>query len=323
MDIKQLKIAAYKYFEGRLDNDEAEKLLEFIASSPFNKIVFDSWKKEWLAESNHTNSINEWQSMVRRIQIKERNSLQKKGFRIKWSAMVAASIILLLGISFFLWMSLSSNPDQLYYTYEVPNCSKSCLTMPDGTIVWLNAGSTLRYPHEFNKKNRRVELNGEGYFHVINNQNEDFVVSTRGYDVVVKGTRFNVSAYDNDDRIVTTLIDGKVLIQAVDKSTMLLPDQSMTYDIVSNLFEVKRTDTSQTISWMDNNIDYDEISLRDLSKVLERQFGVKIVIQSEEIANVQFRISLRNQEQITDVLESLKNIIPISVIREGKLIYIE
>ena len=121
----------------------------------------------------------------------------------------AAAVVLLMVMSGVLTYWLKPNQPVQQYALTAPMGSKTHVLLPDSSEVWLNAGSTLRYASDFNEANRNVSLEGEGYFQVKHKQDgQEFTVHTNGYDVVVKGTRFTVTAYADDPMVTTALLQG-------------------------------------------------------------------------------------------------------------------
>jgi Fe2+-dicitrate sensor, membrane component len=190
-------------------------------------------------------------------------------------------------------------------------------------VVWLNAGSSLKYSNKYNTDDRVVELEGEGYFEVAKKKKIPFVVHTRGYDVVVKGTKFNVTAYPEDSNITTTLMEGAVELLKEKQHIAMKPGESVTLNVVSGKFTLTKVNSDVSKAWSENRIEYDNISLRELAAKLSRQYDVKIHLLTEEVGDKRFSISLRNQETIGEVMSALKEIIPIQVERKNMDIYIK
>ena len=188
--------------------------------------------------------------------------------------------------------------------------------------MYKRQGSTLKYSNKFNTANRRVELNGEGYFEVTKKAGATFIVQTHGYDVVVKGTKFDVSAYDDDPFISTTLLEGSVELNYKGSQIRMSPGESMRLNVETGKFIRTQVNASQSKAWAENRIEFDHITLKELVAKLSRQYDVNIRLESEAVGDKTFRISLRNRETIGEVMTALQEIIPITVERKGKDIYI-
>ena len=270
-------------------------------------------EKEWIASGiSDSGTIGEWEILQRKIRTQEAiiPMLTVSKFRSSvWRqvAAVAAIVILTIGSTIGIWHISSSLKQETYFVCETPYGEKSKVVLSDGTVVWLNAGSTLKYSNKFNTANRKVELNGEGYFEVTKKEGATFIVQTHGYDVVVKGTKFDVSAYADDPFISTTLLEGSVELNYKGTPVMMSPGESIRLNVETGKFVRTQVNASQS---------------KELVAKLSRQYDVNIRLESESIGDKTFRISLRNRETIGEVMTALQEIIPITIERIDKDIYI-
>lgn len=249
-------------------------------------------------------------------------SHRKKRFTLKKIAALAAAACLTIGLSFGFWKTVAFPHEKSYFTCEAPYGEKSRLILSDGTIVWLNAGSTLRYADDYNASDRKVLLEGEGYFEVTRQKGIPFIVETNAYKVVVKGTKFIVSAYKEDGYVATTLFEGAVVLDYKGKEIAMSPGESMRLDLKSGRFTRATTEAVQSRAWADNRIEFDQITLKELLARLSRQYNVPIHLLTPGIGEKTYIISLRNRETVDEVLTAIRQIIPIEVERRGKDIYI-
>lgn len=328
---KNIHELAIHYFEGRIRRVDESRLFTYIEQSEANRATFRQWEKEWTtAEASSGRTTKEWETLQRKICTQEaiRPMLAHPKSTISsfsiWRkiAAVAAIVILTIGGTLSVWHFASSLKPETYFVCEAPYGEKSKVILSDGTIVWLNAGSTLKYSNKFNASYRRVELNGEGYFEVSRKNGTAFIVQTRGYDVVVKGTKFDVSAYDDDPFISTTLLEGSVELNYQGNPIIMYPGESMRLNVETGKFIRTTVNASQSKAWAENRIEFDHITLKELVAKLSRQYDVDIRLESEEVGNKIFRISLRNEETIGEVMTALQEILPITIERKDKDIYI-
>ena len=161
-----------------------------------------------------------------------------------------------------------------------------------------------------------------GYFEVTKQNGKQFTVKTHEYDVVVKGTKFNVSAYSDDSYITTTLLEGAVELNYKEDQIRMSPGESISLDLVTRQLKGKKVNARQAMAWAEDRIEYDDITLGEMVKKLSRQYDVHIQLESEKLGDMKFRVSLRNKETIVDVMDALKEIIPIKVEYKEKDIYI-
>ena len=178
--------------------------------------------------------------------------------------------------------------------------------LPDRSVVWLNAGSTLRYPTTFRKERRDVELKGEAYFEVQADQKHPFYVNTAsGLSVYVYGTHFNVAAYEDEACIETVLEKGKVNVLLPDeKSVTLNPGEQLLYDKQSHLLTKKEVDVYEKVAWKDGKLIFRNATLENIFKRMERHFNVKIELKNHSGKEYSYRATFRNETlpQILDYL---------------------
>ena len=188
-----------------------------------------------------------------------------------------------------------------YNTLEIPRGGEYALQLADGTRVWLNAGTSLRYPVVFSGQERRVELRGEGYFEVAKDSASPFVVSVNGVDVRVLGTSFNVSAYS--DEVVTTLVEGKVLMRSQADSVVLVPDRQGVWD--GKRMTVKRVDARNYALWREGVFFFEDMPLEDILDALARWYDVHVFYQNAELKMMRFSVEIKRYEHIDTILRRI------------------
>jgi len=167
----------------------------------------------------------------------------------------------------------------------VPNKLDYKVSLPDGTQVWLNASSTLRFPYTFSGSSREVYLEGEGYFNVAKNAAKPFIVHAGATSVKVLGTSFNVNAYEAS-RPVTSLVEGSVMAYAGDVSLTLQPGYQASYE--GQQFSSSTFDSTDVLSWMSGISYFNRAPLSSISSILSRWFDVKVVFDNPDIAHQVF-----------------------------------
>ncbi|MEJ1729715.1 FecR family protein, partial [Escherichia coli] len=198
----------------------------------------------------------------------------------------------------------------------------SKVTLPDGTVVWLNAATTFICPTDYNKKTRTVNLSGEAYFEVKKKENIPFVVYAKDYPLLVKGTKFNVTAYPEEQVLTAALLEGLLQFGDDEPGLLMHPNDVVTYDLSLNAKSIYSTYAKQFISWTEGRIEYDSITFDELFRRLSRQYDVDIIFTSERKTDKVLNISLNNGETITDVLNALSLIIPMAIERDGRTLTI-
>ena len=196
-----------------------------------------------------------------------------------------------------------------FLTLVVPRGGEYQLILSDGTKVWLNAESSLKYPNKFTANNRLVKLTGEAYFSVAKDSNRPFVVNLQNMDIEVLGTEFNVSAYNNDNFIKTTLVEGNVLIKnnsnPASKNQTLSQGEQLSFDKKNNTTEVNKVNVYEYIAWKDGRFVFEHRTLEEITKILGRWYDVDFVFKSDDIKNSYFFGEFLRYENISTVKEIL------------------
>jgi ferric-dicitrate binding protein FerR (iron transport regulator) len=206
---------------------------------------------------------------------------------------------------------------------EAPQGSRTQMTLPDGTKVWLNAGSKISYTQGFSLVNRLVMLVGEGYFEVAHNEQLPFRVSSKNLQVSVLGTKFNFRDYPADAEAAVSLAEGKValddLVHLGKETIYLKPNQRAVMNKQSGEISVEDYAVSNTIQWTNGNLIFDGEPLKDIIKDLERSYNVKITIADKKLLTVRFYGDFVRQEQsLNEVLDALSATGKIHYKSEGK-----
>lgn len=171
-----------------------------------------------------------------------------------------------------------------YYTLNVPYGAEYNLLLPDGTQVYLNAGSRLRYPDRFTGTEREIHLCGEAYLEVARDTLRPFVVHTDKMDVRVLGTVFNVQAYPESEWVRTTLVEGRVEALCGERRFAMRPGTQVALNRASGDASCFPVDVQQFISWKSGYYDFEDIPLGELMRIFERWYAVRIEFADAEIA---------------------------------------
>ena len=307
-----------KYLEGHACNSEKEAIFSWIESSEENLRTFSILKTEHvfdtfpntLAESC---KIYDGDHSAKKVQ--KRYSLVKK-------TVAAAAIILLpfLGIGIYTLLSERKTerhidgltaiiPEQhdTMLEYVVNPGVKGVIYLPDGSKVILNSGSILRSPAQFNDKVRNIEISGEAYFDVVGNSEWPmYIKSNKDVSVLVKGTSFNISTYDNDPHFSFTLISGsaELLKERTGEVIAVTPFEEVR--IMNNYDNILLTkpNISLNTGWKDGYLLFDNTPIETVIRKMERWYGVSISVDDKSILDYGFTASFES-ESITRVLEIL------------------
>lgn len=195
----------------------------------------------------------------------------------------------------------------------IPYGNQSRIVLSDSTVVWLNAGSRLSYPTLFKNKTREVFLMGEAFFEVSKNPEKPFIVKTSDLDIRVLGTKFNVSAYQEDDLIQTVLKEGSVDIRRqgplfFKHHVVLKPNQLASFDKTTNETTIDNVDADYYTLWTKGLISFEDIELNRIIKQLERFYNVSINISDPEKKMMRISGKLDLKQERKEVMEYLEKV---------------
>lgn len=205
-----------------------------------------------------------------------------------------------------------SGAEMAYNHITVPRGGQFHVKLSDGTGVWLNSESRLKYPVAFaDGKPRQVELvYGEAYFDVspsTDHKGASFKVFNRSQEVEVLGTEFNIKAYKDETNIYTTLVEGKVAVSTAGKNQILVPDQQSNLDMVNNSMSVVTVDVYKEISWKEGVFSFRNKPLKEIMKVLSRWYDMDVVFENKAIETEKFMGTLGRDQSIEDILNAIKS----------------
>ncbi len=229
---------------------------------------------------------------------------------LKYAAIVVVAI-LVGGIGSTLLFTEDEN--MVYAEVSVPYGQMSQVTLFDGTKVWLNSGSVIRYPNQFNKNQRNVYLDGEAFFEVTKNLHQPFKVHAKNMEVEVLGTSFNVSAYKNESETTVTLVEGSVYInnESGEKIGELVPGQMALMKEGADHIAYRHVDTDFYAGWIEGKIVFNDVRLDELAPRLERWYNVEISFEKENLKSMKFSGTLLKNKPIDQILAALELLAPI------------
>lgn len=210
-----------------------------------------------------------------------------------------------------------------YNELMIPRGGEYHVVLADGTMVWLNADSRLKYPVAFDREKREVYLTGEAYFKVAKDADRPFDVITDGVRVRAYGTEFNVSARSLG-LVRTTLVNGKVgvTVDATGKETMLAPDQMMEYNPETGNVSVRNVDVYNYIAWKSGEFMFDNERLENIMEQLRLWYDVEVFYGNEALKDVRFTGNVTRFAEITQVLNILEKTGGITFTRKGRSVVV-
>lgn len=192
------------------------------------------------------------------------------------------------------------------HTMQVPRGGEFSMKLSDGTMVYLNAETNLRYPVQFNGDERRVSLSGEAYFDVVKS-GTPFIVEVNGFEVKVLGTRFNVHAYKDETRFETTLEQGSVEVRTATQVLLLEPGEQAVLTEAGELSKQK-VDASRYTAWKDGQFVFDDERLEDVMNTVARWYDIKIFYQSQRVKDVRINGNISRYKDFSLLLEKIEKL---------------
>ncbi len=305
------------YLTEGLDKNALDELKTWIAASAENQQYFIRQREIWFsAVSREAASVYDkdkaFENFRNRVESqKEIQSTSRRGFSLSalWRYAAVVAIIIAVGCISYWQGEVNVKDTFADISVEAPLGSKTNLYLPDGTLVWLNAGSRMTYSQGFGVDNRKVELEGEGYFEVKRNEKIPFFVKTKDLQLQVLGTKFNFRDYPEDHEVVVSLLEGKVGLNNLlreEKEAVLSPDERAVLNKANGLLTVESVTASNASQWTDGYLFFDEELLPDIAKELERSYNVKIHIANDSLKTFRFYGNfVRREQNIQEVLEAL------------------
>ena len=204
----------------------------------------------------------------------------------------------------------------------VPRGGEYQLILPDGTKVWLNSASKLKYPVAFTGGQRKVFLEGEAYFEVAADTVHPFLVETSGMSVTVLGTGFNVMAYPEEMEAAVTLVHGKVGVQTDHRQQILQPDEQYVYQTTTRRGTVRKVDVSQYVDWKDGILNFDSMPLEELTRRLGRWYDVDFFFVAEELKTLKYSGAFKKYNDIRYVLNIIEEITNVQFVLNERTIVV-
>lgn len=301
-----------RYIQNRASEDEIKRLSSWIR----NNQEISLWLEQQILASSSTIDNEVKMRMLRNIEAEidanyseVTNKQQNIRFQLKKWMRVAAMFILpvLTALGMYFYMSKTdSSTGPLVIAVE--RGQKANITLPDGSKVWLNSQSKLTYSDNFNVEKRELQLDGEAYFEVAHNPNKPFIVNSNDIAVEALGTAFGVKAYNEDNLISSILMQGKVRVTTPDGEAILMPNDRIMYDKTTRK-KIKNTVTNATdfTGWIHNELRFENESLGEIAKSIQRIYNVEIIFATERLKNQRFTGTVNNNS-----LESVLTIIALT-----------
>ncbi|MDP9076466.1 MAG: DUF4974 domain-containing protein [Bacteroidota bacterium] len=291
-----------RYQSGKASSDEQHLVEDWFAT-------FDNQQENKLSEEQHAQIFTGMDLEMDRLL---KNRPVKRILPVRWLQMAA---VLLAGVG-IVWLGKSRRVPAKPVSYtliSVPKGIKKQLSLPDGTDVFLNSGSTLRISSAFGVTNRVVSLTGEGFFVVKHNQTHPFTIKSGGLTITDIGTAFNVKAYTGENQIRVTVESGEVNVKENSAAGVakwpgsITHNQQLIYNTDSRQGILNHAQTDEISAWRTNKLRFDNASFNEIATTLERWYNVNIKLTGYTNSRRRYTVSFNN-ESLTNVLQVLEKL---------------
>lgn len=308
-----------KYLNNDCNPEELARMIQLFQSDEHKEqlrmLLFEYWQHS--PSNRHKIMEDELSQMLDSIhhqinlEQKAKQPILRKLYQYAQRAAAILFIPLLLASVWMFYQNTNYATSGQYITLETPMGSKLKTVLPDGTEVWQNGGTTLQYPTKFTKKNREVILTGEAYFHVSSDKKHPFEVKTTDGTITVTGTRFNVSAFANDDYSSVVLEEGKVYFTPANNEEMeieLVPTEQLIYQKESGSLTKQIVDVDKYTAWTEGKLIFRNDPLEEVITRLSRWYNTAIELKDPtgKLGKHPFTMTIQN-ETLPQVLEYLSN----------------
>jgi len=317
------------YLDNRSDKESEALVKAWLKESPenvrqFKEIVDTRFLTQQKTERYQPNTEKLWDELIERIQPVEKTTKRFLMPYLKYTAIAAAMVL-----AFFVGKIQHSGENnhaglsQLYSTLSTEPGERSHMTLPDGTKVWLNTDSEMKYASDFNHEHRDVYVTGECYFEVAKNAQKPFVVHANDLQVKVYGTHFNVKERSETKQSEVTLVEGKVeVLSPANKSlSYLSPGEKLT--LKGNKYRVEKAENPQAlIAWTQGVLVFEDQPFEEVVSYLENWYGVSIQLDQTLHNNHRYTFKVKT-ESLREVLELISVITPIQYKIDGENVFIK
>lgn len=317
-----MHILITKYFEGNISSEERKRLFSLMDSEPELKEEFVNTQNLYALTSWLPSDTDEAEATGKLLDFKSDRKKEKRTIPWKHIRGYAAAVIIsafVAGTVVYYQMNkgrphehhttILEETETAYEEFTAPAGQRALIKLQDGTTVWLNAKTTLRYPDKFSSEGRRVELDGEAFFDVKKNEKIPFIVSTSELEIKVTGTSFNVFAYHGQDVFNTSLTEGSLRVydkRDETKGVTLNPNERAV--LIKNQLYKQSFTRMDFLLWKDGIYAFDNLPFGGIIDKLQLYYDVSIVVENNELAEYKFSGKFRQRDGVESVLRTLRRI---------------
>lgn len=311
-----------KYLTETISTAEKKTLLNWIEESEVNKKVFMDYLDIWvltgsMQEADNTRAQSALDKLHQRIDCEEQYTVKVRINRRKsnWIRVAIAASLIIVGVVIFYSIGLPksealiANNEIEFYTTGY----KESVVLPDGSEVWLKADSKITYPSSFAEGGRAITLEGEAFFNIVKDVDRPFKVITSDFTITVLGTTFNVSNRSYNDKAQAVLQTGSIRVDDHQGNNYTLtPNQRVTYNRMSDSFDVDEVDAQDYVLWAKNELILVNENLPTILEKLSLWYDINIAFDARELEAIKLSLTVRD-ESLEEILDLMEMIAPIKI----------
>ena len=313
MDNERYLLLVTRDVSGEITPEEKTELEDFLMNSPEEqeryRVLDKFWRQEVYAEPS-TDVDVALQKVLTRI-----NSGQPQGktrsLVVFWKFATAAVVLISLAIGFYAYRSAGTRSEIVWLEKYNGAGTRSMFTLPDGTRIWLNSESGIKYPKAFDSDTRDVKLTGEAFFHVASDAQKPFFIHLDQSTIRVIGTSFNVKAYKGDETIQTSVMTGKVAfianhkdLKSKEDTVFLVKNNKVIYTLATGKMGREITNAQDDREWINGKLIWKSETLESIARQLERNFGKQVIIKDPRIGQYRYTGTF-DESSLDEILQYL------------------
>ena len=225
------------------------------------------------------------------------------------------------GLSLHTHNQTAGNNDEVCHLLTIPRGGEFAMTLPDGSRVWLNSESELRFPLHFAANERKVALTGEAYFEIEKDSAHPFIVETNNSEIEVLGTDFNVRSYRNEKRVVTTLVEGSVCVKNTNNRILLKPGEQSILDETGRLWK-QQVEVYPYVAWKEGRFVFRKQRLEDIMATVSRWYNIQVQFEDEEVKDITFSGGMMRYEGFEVFVKMIEAIGSVTCDIKEKVVFI-
>lgn len=296
MTEQQVETLIQKFADGSATEEELQQLENWYGSSPVTEVLWPA------ADASERKEV--YNRMLQRL--RRETGIKADVYRLSW-VKVAAIFLLVVSVALLSYW-YHQNADAYYITITNPSGKIATVHLPDGTKVWLNALTTLRYKKAFTQ-NRALALDGEAYFEVSHDADHPFRVRAGGLETTVLGTSFNIKAYGQDTVTRVSVLTGRVQVQTGSTLLAVLPPlMQLQFSRDHLLATTAKADTAALMAWKRGRLQFDGETLAGIAASLERWYGVQMQFTNDNMQRCRYYMSFDEHLPLTEILATIAEV---------------